>query len=208
MTLDVALSSLQWGVSEAIVNDHEVVKVCLDEIEACHRLSAGVSFFCMLGDKYGYRPPPQTLSQQTMAAAHQQLDATRRQLLDTWYCLDTNAVPPEYRLRPVTTVLGAQSEAEWPQTARELVNLLDNALASLQPASASKADSTRKLASGTQPADICVPLPSGTCAQILIAFQKGEKEDNSCSQCRCSLFPCCVYSLSPTANLSPHSSPL
>lgn len=170
--LDVELSSLQWGVAERVVDEHDVVPICLEEIEACQRASAGAcNFLCLLGDKYGFRPPPQTLSEAAMQHAEKRLGvhATERlALLKTWYQLDTNAAPPEYRLLPVSVVAARQPDLDWPATSKQLVQALDEAFAPDPDAVATAAlealvpqPGRHTVTDASMPFGIRVPVPSG-----------------------------------------------
>ena len=92
---------LRWGVSEEASLDQQAVNICLDEIERCRATSPRPNFIVLLGDRYGWRPPPP----QIPAAELQQIldrvtDEEDRKLLAEWYLRDENAVPPEYCLKP------------------------------------------------------------------------------------------------------------
>ena len=49
---------LRWGVNESSQLDHRTMDICLGEIERCQRLSPRPNFHLLLGDRYGWEPPP------------------------------------------------------------------------------------------------------------------------------------------------------
>ena len=60
---------------------------------------------CLVGDKYGYRPYPRTIEAAEFRTLRGAACAASRDagLLDDWYTLDENAVPPRYVLAPITS---------------------------------------------------------------------------------------------------------
>lgn len=42
--LDFQVVDLRWGVTDEVINDHQVSALCLREIAACQRLSVGPNF--------------------------------------------------------------------------------------------------------------------------------------------------------------------
>ena len=49
---------LRWGVSEEAGIDQQTMNICLGEIERCHRVTPRPNFLILLGDRYGWLPPP------------------------------------------------------------------------------------------------------------------------------------------------------
>src|SRR4030042_1525486 len=49
---------LRWGVREEAGLDQQTMKICLGEIERCRKISPRPNFVVLLGDRYGWRPPP------------------------------------------------------------------------------------------------------------------------------------------------------
>ena len=94
---------LRWGVSEEAALDQRAVPICLTEIERCRRLTPRPNFVILLGDRYGWRPLPAEIP----AGEFEQIlariaGADDKELLQTWYERDDNAVPAVYYLRPRT----------------------------------------------------------------------------------------------------------
>ena len=45
---------LRWGVREEAGLDQQTVRICLDEIARCQKLSPKPNFIVLLGDRYGW----------------------------------------------------------------------------------------------------------------------------------------------------------
>ena len=52
---------LRWGVSEVAALDQQTMTICLREIERCHRVTPRPNFLVLLGDRYGWWPPPPSI---------------------------------------------------------------------------------------------------------------------------------------------------
>jgi WD40 repeat protein len=92
---------LRWGVSEEAVLDQQTMNICLGEIARCQKTSPRPNFIVMLGDRYGWCPPPSQIPSSDFNKILDVIETMNDQafLLD-WYRLDENAVPPEWRLTP------------------------------------------------------------------------------------------------------------
>src|SRR5688572_27102640 len=53
---------LRWGISEEATLDHRTMPVCLTELARCQEVSPRPNFVVLLGDRYGWRPLPATIS--------------------------------------------------------------------------------------------------------------------------------------------------
>ena len=58
---DFQVVDLRWGVSESAGLEHKTMKICLDEIAHCQRLSPRPNFLILVGDRYGWRPLPSAI---------------------------------------------------------------------------------------------------------------------------------------------------
>ena len=92
---------LRWGVSEEASLDQQAMAICLGEIARCQQTSPRPNFIVLLGDRYGWCPPPPHILdsefQEILSAIKGQDDQI---LLREWYQLDKNAIPPEWHLKP------------------------------------------------------------------------------------------------------------
>jgi Domain of unknown function (DUF4062) len=83
---------LRWGVTEEEAEREGALAICLEEIESCRPF-----FVCLLGDRFGWVPPPEAISTKFFEAVghtgHLPSDVAE------WYRLDETIDPPVYRLR-------------------------------------------------------------------------------------------------------------
>ena len=92
---------LRWGISDEATYDQQTMKVCLAEIERCQQVTLRPNFIVLLGDRYGWLPLPYQIEQDEFnAILNHVLDDVDQKLLDEWYRLDENAVPPIWILQP------------------------------------------------------------------------------------------------------------
>ena len=121
---------LRWGVSEEASRDQQTVKICLEEIKRCQRVTPRPNFIVLLGDRYGWRPLPAEIP----ASEFEQIlsrvtNADDEALLVRWYRRDDNAVPAIYCLQPRT---GDYAEyAGWRAVERRLHSVLLQAAADI-----------------------------------------------------------------------------
>eukprot|EP00741_Cyanophora_paradoxa_P003673 tig00000093_g3570.t1 len=106
--LEFQAVDMRWGVSDESVDDHNVVQICSEEVARCVGESAGPAFIVLGGQKYGYRPIPSNIPVEEFAAVRRHLadlpgaDPASLRLLEKWYQLDENALPPAYHLTPIS----------------------------------------------------------------------------------------------------------
>ncbi|GEM_PF-6491501 len=87
---------LRWGVPLEAASDQRVMEICLSEIDHCREISPRPNFLVLLGDRYGWRPLPPTLSEAEFATiAGRIADEADARYFASWYPLDANAVPSE-----------------------------------------------------------------------------------------------------------------
>ncbi|MCB1006938.1 MAG: DUF4062 domain-containing protein, partial [Acidimicrobiales bacterium] len=92
---------LRWGVSEEAGLDQQAMEICLGEIDRCREVTPRPNFLVLLGNRYGWLAVPARLPIGELDAIRARVGpGADRDLLDTWYQRDDNAVPAEYRLRP------------------------------------------------------------------------------------------------------------
>lgn len=92
---------LRWGISEKSAQDHQTMRICLEEIQRCRFITPKPNFIVLLGDRYGWQPLPESIPEQVFKhiTGHLKGEAIL-QTLRHWYKADENAVPPEYILQP------------------------------------------------------------------------------------------------------------
>ncbi|MBT1076858.1 DUF4062 domain-containing protein [Geobacter grbiciae] len=106
---------LRWGVTEEESRQRGALSVCLDEIGRCDL------FLGLLGDRYGWVPPPEEVPAELFAAVRDggQLSEEEITLVDTCYQWDRTTLPARFRLR--------RDAAISPETADTLTRLWQRA---------------------------------------------------------------------------------
>lgn len=86
---------LRWGVTEEEVRQRGALAVCLDEIGRCDL------FLGLLGDRYGWVPPPEEVPAELFAAVRDGGQASDDEiaLMDACYQWDRTTLPARFRLR-------------------------------------------------------------------------------------------------------------
>jgi NACHT domain- and WD repeat-containing protein len=91
---------LRWGIRTEAALDQKTMEICFAEIERCQRTGIKPNFIVLLGDRYGWRPLPARIEAHEFEAVTKKIsNIADRTLIDGWYQLDGNAVPPEYLLK-------------------------------------------------------------------------------------------------------------
>ncbi len=120
---------LRWGISEEAGRDNKTMRICLRELCRCQQDRPKPNFLILLGDRYGWRPLPEIIPAalfEKLAAALQATHPNAAQLLQKWYLLDKNAVPPVAELQP------RGDDASWPeQVETPLLGALEQAAQTL-----------------------------------------------------------------------------
>ena len=52
---------MRWGVRDEATDDHSTTGICLEEIQNCKDMSLGPNFVFLGGQKYGFRPIPNSI---------------------------------------------------------------------------------------------------------------------------------------------------
>jgi hypothetical protein len=123
---------LRWGVSNEASLDQQAMNICLAEIERCQKTTPRPNFVVLLGERYGWCPPP---SQIPASEFEECLRAIRNPddvaLLKQWYRLDENAVPAQWRLQPRERGSSYENYDNWQPVERRLRMILAAAAAQL-----------------------------------------------------------------------------
>ncbi len=114
---------LRWGVSEAAILEQQTIRICFEEIHRCQDASPTFNFIALLGDRYGSRLLPETISQADLDILLAFLGPAEQELIGSWYILDTNALRPEYVLRPRQGL-----EAAWSTEQSRMQHALERAV--------------------------------------------------------------------------------
>ncbi|MFW6135642.1 MAG: AAA family ATPase [Chloroflexota bacterium] len=91
---------LRWGVSREASRDQRAMNICLSEIERCQEVTPRPNFIVLLGDRYGWCPPPPQIPAKEFESVLKTVRPEERSLVEAWYRRDDNAVPAEYVLQP------------------------------------------------------------------------------------------------------------
>ena len=123
---------LRWGVSEEASLDQQAMNICLGEIARCQQTTPRPNFIVLLGDRYGWRPPPSQIPADEFGRILEAIeDDADRALLKEWYSLDRldrNAVPPEYRLKARERGGVYEAYAAWQPVEARLQSILAGAV--------------------------------------------------------------------------------
>jgi WD40 repeat protein len=128
---DFQAIDLRWGISEDASVEQATMPICLGEIARCQRVSPRPNFLLLLGQRYGWRPPPTQIASDLFSKLVSQLaDADRdgdsaRRLLAHFYRQDANAIPTVHCLVPRHGSL--RDYGRWQPIEREIVALLGSA---------------------------------------------------------------------------------
>ncbi|EGD83552.1 hypothetical protein PTSG_04157 [Salpingoeca rosetta] len=121
---DFSPATMRWGVTKAHANNHSHAELCIKEVKQCMKLSEGIAFISLLGQKFGFQPFPSNIEQgefEKLVDALRQSDqdeASAIEQLERWFELDTNKQPAKYVLRPITDLHPAYGDDSRPDEAR------------------------------------------------------------------------------------------
>jgi WD40 repeat protein len=121
---------LRWGIREEATLDQQTMKICLEEIARCQKVTPRPNFIVLLGDRYGWRPLPWELPADEFDEILKHVSDEEKALLEKWYWRDDNAVPPVYDLQPRT---GEYVEWDnWEALERRIRSILLRAIADME----------------------------------------------------------------------------
>lgn len=95
---------LRWGISQQNAMDNQTLKICIDEIARCRKLSPRPNFLILSGRRYGWIPLPCSIPSEEwdLMMAHAPQAEKSRAFLGRWYWQDFNDKKKEYLLQPRT----------------------------------------------------------------------------------------------------------
>lgn len=103
---------LRWGITEEAQQEHDTMRICLEEVRRCQELSPKPNFAVLLGDRYGWEPVPARIPQDHWKRLKTTANKEDWQLIESSYRLDINAIPPVYCLRERSNVQAAALQHE------------------------------------------------------------------------------------------------
>ncbi len=89
----------RWGVSDTADTDHTADIICMDEIERCIDLSAGLNFIYLIGNRYGYMYVPLEIAEdefESIVNVAREEKIANINLIEKWFQLDKNSSPEKY----------------------------------------------------------------------------------------------------------------
>lgn len=120
---------LRWGISEEAGLDQRTMQICLNELARCQKTTPRPNFIVLLGDRYGWEPLPEEVPEtefdeikKAVGSDREATELNALDLLEKWYRLDLNAVPPVYVLQPRTGPF--EDYATWEQEAERHLRLI------------------------------------------------------------------------------------
>lgn len=96
-TLDVV--DLRWGIAAAAQAEWMTMELCLAEVRRSREATRRPNFIALLGDRYGWVPPPVRLEVPLYERIAESLDDDGQALLRHCYAPDHNADPPAHALK-------------------------------------------------------------------------------------------------------------
>lgn len=129
---------LRWGVREEAALDQQAMRICLEEIKRCQKVTPRPNFIVLLGDRYGWQPVPAEIPADEFNELElYTTEIPDREYLHAWYKLDKNAV--EWEGRNVQGVFILQTrEGEYKNI--DAWDLAENRLRELLHAASAKAN--------------------------------------------------------------------
>ncbi len=125
---------LRWGVSEEASLDQQAMAICLGEIRRCHEVTPRPNFLVLLGNRYGWLPPPPQIPADEFAQIVARVsDPKEGGLLEAWYRRDDNADPPAYFLIPREKGGPYEEYEQWKPLESRLHSILVKAVAGTAP---------------------------------------------------------------------------
>ncbi|TFG03704.1 MAG: DUF4062 domain-containing protein [Promethearchaeota archaeon] len=101
---------LRWGIPDEVAVQQSTMNVCLEEIKRCQDISPRPNFLVLLGERYGWTPPPPKIPRSEFDKITYYLSKEEKNLIDQWYKLDENEL---YELEDgsITSVYEIQSRS-------------------------------------------------------------------------------------------------
>jgi hypothetical protein len=90
---------LRWGITEEAQQEHDTLRICLEEVRRCQALSPRPNFAVLMGDRYGWEPVPARISVDHWDRLLATTTASDGETIRAEYeGPDLNAIPPVMQL--------------------------------------------------------------------------------------------------------------
>jgi hypothetical protein len=116
---------MRWGISSDAFEYHGTTDLCLQEIQNCKKTSLGPNFVTLIGQKYGLRPLPTSISVKEFEILNNELQNVLKEdlsikyiptndpnqiylienIMKECYKLDINSIPNRYRILPISRII-------------------------------------------------------------------------------------------------------
>ena len=143
---------LRWGIPDEVALQQSTMQICLGEIKRCQNLTPRPNFLVLLGERYGWTPPPAKIPKNEYDVISAHFSEKDKILLKEWYRLDENelckldngTITSVYELQPREEEY--ENYEEWEPTE---INLRDTLLQAAQRAELSEKEIVKYYASAT-----------------------------------------------------------
>ena len=115
---------MRWGISREYNLENAVLPICLEEIEQCKAYGTFPNFLIMLGDRYGWCPPPYEIVAEELDMILKSATEEEKNCVLEWYIKDNNSCIPRYSLKKREGIY--KEEDEWYKKETELHDILYN----------------------------------------------------------------------------------
>ena len=123
---------LRWGVSEEASLDQQAMDICLNEVARCQQSTPRPNFVVLLGDRYGWCPPPSHIPAPLFDQITTVSSGSDKEVLQDWYFLDRNALKPHWILKPRLRGTVYETEEGWQPVEARLQSIISDAVIALQ----------------------------------------------------------------------------
>ena len=122
--LSYVVVDMRWGVKHIAADNHETLKLCLDNVNYCRQNSIGAYFVSILGQRRGYEPFPVSIEEDLFDEFLKLIEADTvsserstvgLENIKEWFKLDTSFQPPLYVLQNISWKFGKYGKIpqEW-----------------------------------------------------------------------------------------------
>lgn len=112
---------LRWGISKEAGVQQKTMRICIEELERCKKVSPRPNFLILQGQRYGWRPLPEVIDASHWGALTRlAAEMGVREVLDRWYRRDDNGYPPVYVMRSKADFPGEGYDSDFVKYEREV----------------------------------------------------------------------------------------